>query len=59
MAKSKEWLGPPSTGGVPAEAVMNKKGKMVKQSLTPKQEKKRTKFFKQLKEADKNDLWRF
>lgn len=60
MAKDKRsWLGPSSTEGIPAEAIMNKKGKMVPQSLTAKQEKKRKKFFQQMKEADKADIWRF
>lgn len=59
MAKDKQWLGPPSTEGIAAEAVVNKKGKWVKQSLTAKQEKKRAKFFKAMKEADRNDQWRF
>lgn len=57
------WLGPPDTTRLSPIAVAkkSKKGKWVwsNKLLTPKEEKRHSKFQKAMKEADKDGIWRF
>jgi hypothetical protein len=56
------WLGPPGVGHIPPShvAVGSKKGTGFSWKLSPltaKQEKKRKKFFKRMKQADNEGKW--